>query len=94
MTEPTCADLLATMPHALVEEDPRSAGSGDPSSAPASTRPLLGTFWTRVDVDAAALPLTEGQAVRFHTLGQIRLLRLGYEDNAVLEDFFARRNRT
>ena len=51
------------------------------------------TFWTPLDVDAARLPLTEGQAVRFHTLGQIRSMDLGYEDNAVLEGFFARRDR-
>lgn len=52
------------------------------------------TYWTHLDVEAERLTLTEGQAVRFHTLAQVRQLRLGYEDNAVLEEFFARRNRT
>ncbi|WP_432570844.1 NUDIX hydrolase [Kineococcus sp. SYSU DK005] len=51
------------------------------------------TFWTHLDVDAARLPLTEGQAVRFHTLQEVRRTRLGYEDNTVLEEFFARRGR-
>ncbi|GAB3472128.1 NUDIX domain-containing protein [Kineococcus endophyticus] len=52
------------------------------------------TYWTHLDVEAERLPLTEGQSVRFHALAQVRLLRLGYEDNAVLEEFFARRGRT
>ena len=51
------------------------------------------TFWAHLDVDAARLPLTEGQAVRFHTLEQVRCVELGYEDDAVLEEFFARRDR-
>ncbi|WP_240675279.1 NUDIX hydrolase [Cellulomonas endophytica] len=46
------------------------------------------TFWAHLDVDAGTLPLTEGQAVRFHTLEQVRGMRLGYEDTTVLEDFF------
>lgn len=52
------------------------------------------TYWMHLDVDAERLPLTEGQAVRFHTLAQVRNLKLGYEDNAVLEDFFAGTGRT
>ncbi|NAZ75983.1 NUDIX domain-containing protein [Kineococcus sp. T13] len=51
------------------------------------------TSWARLDVDAARLPLTEGQAVRFHALGRIRRTALGYEDDAVLEEFFARGDR-
>ncbi|MBB2903327.1 8-oxo-dGTP diphosphatase [Kineococcus radiotolerans] len=49
------------------------------------------TFWTPLDLDARRVPLTEGQAVRFHTIGEIRSMKLGYEDNLVLEDFFAAR---
>jgi 8-oxo-dGTP diphosphatase len=50
------------------------------------------TFWTALDFDAERVPLTEGQAVRFHSIQQIRSTALGYEDNRVLEDFFAVRD--
>ncbi|WP_432511555.1 NUDIX hydrolase [Kineococcus sp. SYSU DK001] len=47
------------------------------------------TFWTPLDLDARRVPLTEGRAVRFHAIQRIRSLDLGYEDDRVLEEFFA-----
>lgn len=49
------------------------------------------TWWAAVDLDPAAVELTEGQAVRFFSPAQVAAMRLGYEDDAVLADFFAER---
>ena len=47
------------------------------------------TFWTTVDVDPAAIELTEGQAVRFFSRAQVAAMALGYEDGDVLATFWA-----
>lgn len=49
------------------------------------------TFWTPLDLDAERVPLSEGRAVRFHSPRLIRTMDLGYEDDLVLEEFFAAR---
>ncbi len=46
------------------------------------------TFWTRAHFRIEDITLTEGQAIRWFTLDEIRNTQLGYEDNAILEDFF------
>lgn len=46
------------------------------------------TFWTRANFIIEDIQLTEGQAVRWFTLDEIRKTRLGYEDKAIIEDFF------
>ena len=46
------------------------------------------TFWARLDVDAADIDLTEGQAVSWFSRDQVGRMRLGYEDDDVLRDFF------
>ncbi|PWD50891.1 dATP pyrophosphohydrolase [Serinibacter arcticus] len=49
------------------------------------------TFLLRRDVDPAAIDLTEGQAVALFGADEIATMHLGYEDDAVLAAFFARR---
>ena len=46
------------------------------------------TFWTTVDVDPAAIELTEGQAVHFFSRAQVAAMTLGYEDGDVLTTFW------
>jgi len=48
------------------------------------------TFTVELDVDPAAIDLTEGQAVALFSATEIARMSLGYEDDAVLAAFFAR----
>lgn len=48
------------------------------------------TFAVELDVDPAAVVLTEGQAVALFTPEEIAGMSLGYEDDDVLAAFFAR----
>jgi 8-oxo-dGTP diphosphatase len=49
------------------------------------------TFWARADFCVDDLVLTEGQAIKWFTLDEIRSMKLGYEDNALLEEFFRKK---
>lgn len=69
---------------------------------PAAVRPLCSrrrsygvehTFWTAVDLDLSRVVLTEGQDLRWFTRQEAAALALGYEDNAILAEFFALRDR-
>ncbi len=51
------------------------------------------TFWTEVDLDLDEVDLTEGQRLRWFTRAEIATTALGYEDNAILADFFDRGDR-
>jgi 8-oxo-dGTP diphosphatase len=51
------------------------------------------TFWTEIDLDPDRVVLTEGQRLRWFTRAEIEAHELGYEDNAILADFFDRRDR-
>lgn len=48
------------------------------------------TFTVELDVDPAAIDLTEGQAVALFSAAEIAGMSLGYEDDDVLAGFFAR----
>jgi 8-oxo-dGTP diphosphatase len=48
------------------------------------------TFWTRIDLDLDRVVLTEGQRLRWFSREEIARLELGYQDNAILADFFER----
>ncbi len=50
------------------------------------------TFWSKANLRVEDILLTEGQAVRWFTLDEIRNTKLGYEDNAILEDFFDKKD--
>ncbi|PWK88405.1 8-oxo-dGTP diphosphatase [Lentzea atacamensis] len=50
------------------------------------------TFWTEIDLDLDHVVLTEGQRLKWFTRAEIDATPLGYEDNAILADFFARRD--
>jgi 8-oxo-dGTP diphosphatase len=72
------------------------------SLAPHAVRPLCSerrsygvehTFWTEVDLDLDRVVLTEGQRLKWFSRAEIAGHALGYEDNAILADFFARRDR-
>ncbi|SDQ49681.1 NUDIX domain-containing protein [Quadrisphaera sp. DSM 44207] len=47
------------------------------------------TFWTRQDLVVEDLVVTEGRGFAWFTHQDTRTLPLGYEDDAVLEHFFA-----
>ena len=51
------------------------------------------TFWTEVDLDLDQVVLTEGQRLKWFTRAEVDAHELGYEDNAILADFFERRDR-
>jgi 8-oxo-dGTP diphosphatase len=51
------------------------------------------TFWTEMDLDLGQVVLTEGQRLRWFTRAEIQAHELGYEDAAILADFFDRRDR-
>ncbi|WP_229904304.1 NUDIX hydrolase [Lentzea cavernae] len=51
------------------------------------------TFWAEADLDLDVVVLTEGQRLRWFTREEVAAHELGYEDNAVLVEFFARRDR-
>ncbi|WP_434443267.1 NUDIX hydrolase [Lentzea sp. E54] len=70
--------------------------------APRDVRPLCSaqrsygvehTFWAEVDLDLDRVVLTEGQRLRWFTREEAAAHELGYEDNAILAEFFARRDR-
>lgn len=46
------------------------------------------TFWVRANFRIEAVKLTEGQAINWFTRDEIAHMELGYEDNAILEEFF------
>ena len=46
------------------------------------------TFWVRANFRIEAVKLTEGQAIKWFTRDEIAHMELGYEDNAILEEFF------
>ncbi len=48
------------------------------------------TFELRLDVDPASIDLTEGQALALFTRDEISEMKLGYDDNEVLQSFFRR----
>lgn len=60
-----------------------------------ATRPygVEHTFWTEIDLDLDHVVLTEGQRLKWFTRAEISAHELGYEDNAILADFFDRRDR-
>src|SRR5437660_9692727 len=49
------------------------------------------TFWTRANFSIEDVMLTEGQAVRWFPFDEIKDMKLGYEDNKILEDFFRKK---
>jgi 8-oxo-dGTP diphosphatase len=49
------------------------------------------TFWTEVDLDLDEVVLTEGQRLKWFTRAEVEAHQLGYEDNAILAEFFERR---
>ncbi|MFD9700372.1 NUDIX domain-containing protein [Lentzea sp. NPDC059081] len=51
------------------------------------------TFWTSVELDLDVVVLTEGQRLRWFTREEVATTALGYEDNAILADFFERQDR-
>ena len=51
------------------------------------------TFWTEIDLDLDRVVLTEGQRLKWFTRAEVDAHELGYEDNAILADFFERRDR-
>ncbi|WP_329790835.1 NUDIX domain-containing protein [Lentzea sp. DG1S-22] len=51
------------------------------------------TFWAEADLDLGQVVLTEGQRLRWFTREEVEAHELGYEDNAVLAEFFARHDR-
>ena len=51
------------------------------------------TFWTEIDLDLDRVVLTEGQRLKWFTRAEVGAHELGYEDNAILADFFERRDR-
>ncbi|GAB2807017.1 NUDIX domain-containing protein [Lentzea nigeriaca] len=46
------------------------------------------TFWTEIELDLDHVVLTEGQRLKWFTRAEIEAHELGYEDNAILADFF------
>ncbi|MDJ0363328.1 NUDIX domain-containing protein [Rhodococcus sp. H29-C3] len=46
------------------------------------------TYWIRRDVDTSAIRITEGRALELHSRDAVSRMHLGYEDNAVLDEFF------
>jgi 8-oxo-dGTP diphosphatase len=70
--------------------------------APEEVRPLCSeqrsygiehTFWTEVDLDLDQVVLTEGQRLKWFSRKEVAGHELGYEDNAILAEFFERRDR-
>ncbi|MFE9748659.1 NUDIX domain-containing protein [Saccharothrix saharensis] len=51
------------------------------------------TFWTELDLDLDRVVLTEGQRLKWFTRAEAATHALGYEDNAILAEFFDRRER-
>ncbi|HEX7301895.1 NUDIX hydrolase [Lentzea sp.] len=51
------------------------------------------TFWTSVELDLDVVVLTEGQRLRWFSRAEVASTALGYEDNAILADFFERQDR-
>src|SRR5262249_9104333 len=47
------------------------------------------TFWMRANFAVDGIHLTEGQRVEWYTQAEIAEMRLGYEDNGIVEEFFA-----
>ncbi|WP_158843332.1 NUDIX domain-containing protein [Saccharothrix deserti] len=69
---------------------------------PGAVRPLVSaeraygvehTFWTEVDLDLDRVVLTEGQRLKWFTRAEVAAHALGYEDNAILAEFFDRLDR-
>ncbi|MFD4635687.1 NUDIX domain-containing protein [Lentzea sp. NPDC058436] len=48
------------------------------------------TFWAEADLDLDEVVLTEGQRLRWFTREEVEAHELGYEDNVILAEFFAR----
>lgn len=46
------------------------------------------TFWARANFRVEDITLTEGQAIRWFSPDEVKSTKLGYEDNAILEDFY------
>jgi 8-oxo-dGTP diphosphatase len=51
------------------------------------------TFWAEADLDLDEVVLTEGQRLRWFTRDEVVASELGYEDNVILDGFFARGDR-
>lgn len=50
------------------------------------------TFALQLDVDPAAIDLTEGQALALFSPGEVAAMALGYDDNEVLASYFRQRD--
>ena len=48
-------------------------------------------FWTRINLHLEEVRLTEGQAIQWFPFGQIEQMAPGYEDKAILKEFFRQR---
>jgi 8-oxo-dGTP diphosphatase len=46
------------------------------------------TFWAKTSIRIEDIVLTEGQAIQWFAFDEIENMRLGYEDNLIIEDFF------
>lgn len=46
------------------------------------------TFWIKASFRVEEVRLTEGQAIKWFACDEIEQMKLGYEDNAILHDFF------
>lgn len=49
------------------------------------------TYWTRANFSAEDITLSEGQGVKWCTRHEIQQMKLIYEDNTILEEFFTQR---
>lgn len=45
-------------------------------------------FWKRMDINPEEIDLKEGQRIQFFNINQIRLMKLAFNYNQVLEEFF------
>lgn len=45
-------------------------------------------FWKRLDINPAEIDLKEGQRIQFFNINQIRQMKLAFNYNHVLEEFF------
>jgi 8-oxo-dGTP diphosphatase len=46
------------------------------------------TFWSKTSFRVEDIVLTEGQAIQWFPFEEIENMKLGYEDNIILKDFF------
>ena len=45
-------------------------------------------FWTRLNVDISKIKLTEGQAIKYFSINEIRKMKLAFNYHILLSEFF------